>query len=452
METLDGNPPLETRNSGLGTWCHGLLFRNPFPRSRFPSYPSRVTLPARNPFHALRHRNFRLFFTGQFVSLVGTWMQVVAQGWLVLELSNSAFLVGLVTSLESLPILLLTLYGGVLADRVDKRRAILLLQTGMLLESLALTVLTATHHITVGWVMVLAPILGICTAFEVPIRQAFMMEMVGREDLVNAIALNSSIFNLTRIVGPVVAGGLIAGLGTTACFAANTVSFLAVIAAFLAMRPPFPGAITTFRQEQPTFQDGVRYALGDGEPRALLMLAATLSIFGLSSTLAMLPVYAKEVLKQGADGYGGMMAAIGVGAASGAIAMAAFGHRVNRRKLISGAALLFSVSVGASVIHGSYLLALCGLAVAGFGSVLAAISTNTLLQTDAPDHLRGRVMGFYSFVVLGLAPFGSLQAGWVSEHFGVQTSFVVGAVVCAVAVLLIGPHRRSGLPKAVPTP
>lgn len=411
-----------------------------------------MQLPARNPFHALRHRNFRLFFAGQFVSLVGTWMQVVAQGWMVLELSNSAFLVGLVTTLESLPILLLTLYGGVLADRVDKRKAILILQTGMLLESLALTVLTATHQITVGWVMVLAPILGICTAFEVPIRQAFMMEMVGREDLVNAIALNSSIFNLTRIVGPVVAGALIAGLGSTACFAVNTVSFLGVIVAFLCMRPPFPGALTGARTGQPTFQDGMRYAMGDGEPRALLMLAATLSVFGLGSSLAMLPVYARQVLQRGAGGYGGMMAAVGVGAASGAIAMAAFGHRVDRRKLISGAALLFAVSIGASVVHGSYVLALVGLAFAGFGSVLAAISTNTLLQTEAPDHLRGRVMGFYSFVVLGLAPLGSLQAGWVSEHFGVRTSFLVGALICAMAVVLIGPHRRAALPQAGITP
>lgn len=411
-----------------------------------------MPLTARNPFHALRHRNFRLFFTGQFISLVGTWMQVVAQAWLVLELSDSAFLVGLVTSLESLPILLFTLYGGVLADRVDKRRAMLLLQTGMLLESLALTVLTATHQITVGWVMLLAPILGICTAFEVPIRQAFMMEMVGRDDLVNAIALNSSIFNLTRIIGPVVAGVLIAGLGITACFAANTVSFLAVILAFLRMRPPFPGALESPGDAEPGFRDGMRYALGDGEPRALLLLSATLSVFGLGASLAMLPVYAREVLKQGAGGYGGMMAAVGVGAASGAIAMAAFGHRVNRRTLISGSTLLFAASLGASVAHGSYPLALCGLAVAGFGSVLAAISTNTLLQTESPDRLRGRVMGFYSFVVLGLAPLGSLQAGWVSERFGVQASFVAGAVICAGAVMFIGPHRRTGLPNTVIRP
>lgn len=412
-----------------------------------------MPLAARHPFHALRHRNFRLFFFGQFVSLVGTWMQVVAQGWLVLELTNSPFLVGLVTSLESLPILLLTLYGGVLADRIDKRRAIAFLQAGMLLESLALTLLTATGHVTIGWIMVLAPILGICSAFEVPIRQAFMMEMVGREDLINAIALNSSVFNLTRIIGPVVAGGLIALLGTTACFAANTVSFLAVIVAFVRMRPPFPGALEKKPDFQPTFRDGVRYALGTPEPRALLTLAAALSIFGLGPVLAMLPVYARQVLRLGASGYGGLMSAVGVGAAFGAITMASIGHRVDRRRLITTATLFFSSVLALTALHQSYLVALVGLAVIGFGSVLAAISTNTLLQTEAPDHLRGRVLGFYSFVVLGLAPFGSFQAGWISEHLGVPVSFLVGATVCAIGAVGVSWERGRRMARgALPGP
>jgi MFS family permease len=388
-----------------------------------------------------------LFFFGQFISLAGTWMQVVAEGWLVLELTDSAFLVGLVTALESLPILLLTLYGGVVADRVDKRSAILLLQVGMLLQSLVLTVLTATHHITVGWLMALAVVLGSLAAFEVPIRQSFMMEMVGREDLVNAIALNSSVFNLTRIVGPVVAGGLIAGLGSAVCFGFNTLSFLAVILAFLRMRPPFHGAVPEPGHRQPTFRDGVRYALQTTEPRALLGLAATLSIFGLGAALAMLPVYARKELGLDASGYGGLMAAVGVGAASGAITMATIGHRIDRRRVIPWAALLFAVSLASAVLHRSFVLALGGLAVAGFGSVLAAISTNTLLQVDAPDHLRGRVMGFYSFVVLGLAPFGSLQAGWVSEHLGVRVSFLAGAAISAAAVLFFDIRSSGSQPR-----
>jgi MFS family permease len=396
----------------------------------------------KNPFHALRHRNFRLFFIGQFTSLVGTWMQVVAQGWLVLELSNSPFLVGLVTSLESLPILLLTLYGGVVADRVDKRRALLFLQTGMLVEALVLTLLTATHRLTVGWLMVLAPTLGTFSAFEVPIRQSFMVEMVGREDLVNAIALNSSIFNLTRIVGPVIAGALISSFGSTACFGVNAASFLAVIVAFRLMRPPFPGAMRTPHDREPTFQDGIRYVLDRREPRSLLGLAATLSVFGLGAALAMLPVYARGVLGLGASGYGALMAAVGVGAGLGAIAMAAVGHRVDRHRLIRDATLLFAASLALSTVHGSFALALGGLAVAGFGSVLAAISTNALLQTDAPDHLRGRVMGFYSFVVLGLAPFGSLQAGWVSERQGVRVSLALCAGISALAALRLAKVKR----------
>ncbi len=395
----------------------------------------------RNPLHTFRHRNFRLFFIGQFVSLAGTWMQVVAQGWLVFELSNSPFLVGLVTSLESLPILFLTLYGGVVADRVDKRRALLVLQTGMLLESLALTVLTATHHISVGWVMALAPVLGTLSAFEVPIRQSFMVEMVGREDLVGAIALNSSVFNLSRIVGPVIAGGLIATFGSAACFAANTVSFLGVILAFLLMRPPFPGAVSDSADAEPTFRDGMRYALGRTEPRSLLTLAATLSIFGLGPALAMLPVFARDVLGLDASGYGSLMAAVGVGAGGGAIAMAATGHRLDRYKVIRNATFLFALSLLLCAARTPLPVALVSFAMAGFWSVLAAISTNTLLQTDAPDQLRGRVMGFYSFVVLGLAPFGSLQAGLVSEHFGVRTCFVAGAIVCAATAVWLARTR-----------
>ncbi len=419
---------------------------------------------ARNPFHALRHRNFRLFFAGQFVSLIGTWMQVVTQGWLVLELSDSPFQVGLVTSLEATPILLLTLYGGVLADRVDKRKALLFLQTGMLLESLALTILTATGQITVSWIMLLAPLLGTCTAFEVPIRQAFMMEMVGREDLGNAIALNSSIFNVTRIVGPVIAGALLATLGSTACFAVNSASFLAVIVAFLKMRPPFPGASTGLRGAAATFVDGARYVLGRPEPRALLALAAVLSIFGLGASLAMLPVYAKDVLNLGAGGYGGLMAAVGLGAGFGAIAMAAFGHKVKLRKLIAVSSLIFAASIALSAIHGSFAFALATLALAGFGAVLSAICINTLLQTEAPDTLRGRVIGFYSFVVLGFAPFGSLQAGWIAEHYGVGRSFLVGALVCAIGTLVFERTRiaaeqatlaaltMTGLTASAPTP
>jgi MFS family permease len=195
------------------------------------------------------------------------------------------------------------------------------------------------------------------------------------------------------------------------------------------------------REAEPTFRDGMHYALGRAEPRSLLMLAATLSIFGLGAALAMLPVFAREALGLGASGYGSLMAAVGVGAGAGAITMAATGHRMDRYKVIQSATFLFGLSLLLCVARTSFPLALISLAVAGFGSVLAAISTNSLLQTEAPDQLRGRVMGFYSFVVLGLAPFGSLQAGLVSEHFGVRTCFVAGAIVCAAAAAWLAPLR-----------
>ncbi len=398
------------------------------------------------PFSALRHRNFRLFFAGQFVSLVGTWMQVVAQGWLVLELTDSAFLVGLVSALGSVPILLFTLWGGVLADRVNRRRALLLLNGFMLCDALALGLLTLTGHITTGWVMVLAALHGTSAAFEVPIRQAYLVELVGRDDLMNAIALNSSNFNLTRILGPALAGLLIAGLGIAVCFLLNAASFLGALAALLRIRGPAAG--DTGGHRTATFAEGARYALGPGEPRPLLLLTATFSVFGFSA-FSMLPVYARDVLATGATGYGGLMTSVGVGASLGALTMAGIGHRFPRMPVIRVAGVLFALALTAVALVRSWLPAALALALAGCAMILNNISTNSQLQTGAPDHLRGRVMGFYSLMVLGVAPLGSLQAGWVSEHFGVPASLGAGAAACALATaVLLRPRREVTAPVA----
>jgi len=391
-----------------------------------------------SPFTALRHRNFRLFFAGQFISLCGTWMETVALGWLVLQLTNSPFKVGLVSTLGSLPILAFTLYGGVLADRVNKRRGIILLQSLMMCEAATLAILTGTGLVTVHWVMLLAVFLGVLSAFEVPFRQSFMVDMVGKDDLVNAIALNSSVFNLTRIFGPATAAILIASFGLAACFAANAISFLAVIVAFAAMREvPHLQAAHRPTGVQHSFREGIRYALGRPAPRSLLLLTAVFSVFGFSF-LSMLPVYAKQVLNVGASGYGGLMSSVGVGASLGALAMAGFGRRGNGPTLIRVGGLLFGAALAVVSWASSYWLAAAGLAVTGCSMILNNITTNSLLQTHAPDHLRGRVMGFYSLMVLGMAPFGSLQAGWVSEHFGVRTSMLLSAVITAAGTLLLG--------------
>jgi MFS family permease len=368
----------------------------------------------------------------------------VALGWLVLELTNSPFYVGLVSALGSLPILLFTLWGGVLADRVDRRRALILLQTLMLLDALALALLTVTDRMTVPWVMVLAVVHGTSSAFEVPIRQAFVVDMVGKDDLMNAIALNSSNFNLTRIVGPALAGVVIATAGVAPCFFINAASFLAVIWSFYAMREADAPNREARGSTAATFEEGARYALGAASPRALLLLTAIFSIFGFSF-IAMLPVYARDVLHTDARGYGGLMTAVGIGASIGALTMAAMGHRFPRIRVVRAAGLLFSLSLAVTAVVRQWWLAAVLLGVTGCLMILNNIATNTQLQTTAPDQLRGRVMGFYSLMVLGMSPFGSLLAGWVSEQHGVPAALGLGAAVCGLSVLrLAEPGRKVG--------
>ncbi len=393
-------------------------------------------MPGSPFFSALRHRDYRLFIFGQFVSLCGTWIQTVAQGWLVLQLTNSAFKVGLVTTLGTLPILLFTLYGGVVADRVDKRRRVLLLQCGMLLEALTLGILTYLGHITVEWVMGLAVFFGLLSAFEVPTRQSLIAEIVDREDLMNAIALNSSAFNLARVVGPAIAGVLISTVGLSACFFANAASYLAVIIGLVSMRvrrdalPPAVPALSAL-------MEGVRYVFGNPWPRALIGIIATFSVFGFSF-MTMMPVFARDALGLDAAGYGALVSTVGIGAATGAIGMAGLGGQARRARLVMGSSVLFGVLLASAALAPNFPLALLLFTLTGCTMALNGILANTMLQLQAPDHLRGRVMGFYSFTVLGMGPLGALQAGWVSEHFGVRTSLALGGAVCLVVALSVG--------------
>jgi len=390
-------------------------------------------------FGALRHRNFRLFIFGQLVSLCGTWMQTVALGWLALELTNSALRVGLVTTLGSLPVLLFTLYGGVVADRANRRHALILLQTLFLIEALALGLLTVLHHITIGWIYALSFLGGLVSAFEIPMRQSYLGELVGRDDLMNAIALNSSAFNVSRVVGPALAGTILAIAGAAVAFFLNAASFLAVLIALFMIRPgeaPLSGWGTA---EQPLrragIRDGIRHIFGSPWPRALVVLIAVLTVFG-SSFIAIFPVYSRDVLHTGAGGYGALTSLLGVGAATGALAVAAVGHRFRRE----ATAVWAAVSLGATLVLLGLVHAL-GLALplvmlAGLSMALSAIMSNTLLQTGAPDHLRGQVVGFYSFIVVGMAPFGSLQMGWISEHLGTSVAILIGGSICLVAASL----------------
>lgn len=392
--------------------------------------PYRPPALFRSAVPALRHRNFRLFLGGQFVSLIGTWMQTVAHGWLVYTLTGSAFLVGLVPALGGLPILLFTLYGGVLADRVDKRRFIIVLQSLMLVEALTLAVLTATGQVTVMWVIVLAILFGFLTAFEVPARQAFVVDLVGKRDLMNAIALNSAVFNLSRVLGPAIAGVLITALGVAAAFFANAASYLAVLVSLTRIRmagtvqPPAAELDTSLRV-------GLDYVRSSPEPRALILLTAVMSVFGYPF-IAMLPVFAGSLGVEAA-GYGALVSAVGVGAAVGALALAAVGGRLRQAKLAMDGAGLFALALAGAALVPGMLPAGALLTCAGCAMALQSIAANTHLQRNAPDHLRGRVMGLYSFVALGLAPFGTLQAGFVAERFGVRASFLLGGFAVAIA-------------------
>ena len=389
-------------------------------------------------FGALSHRNFRLFFIGQGTSLVGTWMQNVAEGWLILTLTNSPFYVGLTAALSSLGVLLFSLYAGVLADRVDKRRFIVYMQVAFMLEAFTIAILVWTHVIAVWQVLVLATTLGIASAFDIPMRQSFVVEMVGKDDLMNAIALNSSLFNGARVIGPAIAGVLIGALGIAWCYFLNGLSYIAVIAGLLMMRLPYNPRPARTTSAWAGFREVLVFLRGDRKLRVLMILTAILSVFGFPY-IAMMPVFARDVLHRGATGYGALTSSIGIGAVIGALGVALASSRIRSRgrlMLVGGTAfgvllILFSASraLGLSML----LLGLAGCAMIVNNSL-----ANTMIQTAAPDYLRGRVMGFYSFVFVGMAPFGAFLFGLIAEHVGAPYTIAGGGAIVAVAVALTG--------------
>lgn len=388
-------------------------------------------------FGALAHRNFRLFLFGQSVSLTGTWMQSVAQGWLVLLLTNSPFYVGLVSALGSLGVLLFTLYAGVIADRTDKRRTVVITQTLQMLQAFALAALVWSGHVTTGSVMALAAFLGIVSAFDIPTRQAFIFEMVGKDDLMNAIALNTSVFNLTRVLGPVIAGLLIGAEGVAICFFLNGLSYLAVIASLLAMRlPRWTRGVATVSAWQ-GFREVVAYLRGDRRAFTLVVLTAVISIFGFPY-LVLMPVFARDVLRVGAAGYGMLSAAVGIGAVAGALTVAVLSARIPKGRTLVVAGTLFGGLLTVFSQSRSFAVALGVLVLVGAAMIVNNALTNTLLQTHVPDHLRGRVMGFYSFMFVGMAPLGAFQAGVVAERFGAPVAVGLGGLLSALAIVVAG--------------
>ena len=399
-----------------------------------------MALPA--GLRALGHRDFRLFWCGQLVSLIGIWMQSVGQAWLVLELTNSPFRLGVIGALQFGPILLFSFLSGAISDRVRKRRLLLGTQAALMLQAFTLAALVGSGHVQFWHVAVLAALYGLATTLDMPSRQSFIAHLVPRGDLMNAIALNSAVFNGARVVGPAVAGLLVARYGTAAAFLMNGASFIAVLAALAAIRTegaPSPRRGVGLRAE---IAEGVRYAAGTPRVALVMSLLVVVSLFVVNMNV-LVPLIARDVLHEGAHGFGLLMAALGVGAVAGALAVAALS--VGRPPLgmvvgpaLAAAALLLLLSTARH--FGPTAAVLVAL---GFAQIVFMTSCNTTVQIAVPDELRGRVMGLYALVFAGMTPIGALIMGTVAEHWGVSRACAVGGGAGLLLILaLTGAWRR----------
>jgi MFS family permease len=392
-------------------------------------------------FQSLRNYNFRLFWLGQLVSLVGTWMQIVGQSWLVLELTGSPLALGTMAALQFLPISLLTLFAGVLVDRVSKRRLLLCTQSVALAQALALAVLVSSGLVQLWHVYLLAATLGVVSAIEMPARQAFVMEMVGREDLLNAVALNSTLFNGARVLGPAIGGVIIARAGLGTCFFLNAASFVAVLAGLLAMRPrllhaPVPRPPGRVLRE---LREGLSYAVHTPAVLLVVALVGVFGTFGYNFTVG-LPLLAHDALGLDAEGFGGLTSVMGLGSLVASLVVASL-RRTSQLALLLGAAA-FSVLLAGLASSQHYLVSLAIIFVLGMASLTFQTSANSLLQLEVPDRLRGRVMSLYILLFLGMTPIGGLLTGAVAQRFGIQLALGSNAVACGVGVLAAVLYRR----------
>lgn len=400
-------------------------------------------------FLALRHRNFRLFWSGQLISLMGTWMQSIGQSWLVLELTHSAWLLGVVGALQFLPVMLLSLFGGVLADRLPKRKVLLFTQSFAMAQAFVMWILVASGQIQLWHVLVLAALLGLTNSLDMPTRQAFVVEMVGREDLPNAIALNSSLFNMARIVGPGIGGLIIAWQGVGLLFLLNAVSFIAVLIG-LAMidmsklhaqvkRLVMPDGM----HKQSTLQslrEGLAYVRRTPSVLLIIVVIGVISLFGINFNVV-LPLFATTVLNVGATGFGFISSAFGIGSLICALWLAWSNHKPTILYVV-GSGLAFSVILALFAISQSYALSLLLIAGVGFAQIAFSATSNTTLQTVTPNHLRGRVMSVYMLVFAGSTPLGNLFTGGLAHWFGAPGALFIDAGLCIIAAVVAWVLRK----------
>jgi MFS family permease len=397
---------------------------------------SRVRSHLSNTFRALRHRNFQLFFSGQFISLIGTWIQSVAQSWLVYRLTGSVVLLGMMGFAGQMPVFLLAPFGGTVADRHNRHRILIFTQSCAMIFAFILAFLTLTERVQIWHLFVLASCFGLANAFDIPTRQAFAVDMVGKEDLINAIALNSSMFNGARIVGPAIAGILVAAVGEGWCFFANAVSYIAVIVGLLMMK------ITPVTRKQASsafshIAEGFRYVATTKPIRALLLLLGLVSLTGMPYAVLM-PIFADQYLGGGSSTLGFLMGASGVGALTAALVLASRKAVFGLGRWVAFACGGFGVSLVLFSLSRSFWLSAALLVPVGFSMMTQMSSSNTLVQAMIPDELRGRVMSVYSMMFMGMAPFGALLAGSLAGLIGAPETVAIGGLICLIGAVIFG--------------
>jgi MFS family permease len=411
--------------------------------------PSAAAIRGFAGWRALGHRNYRLFFGGQLVSLVGTWMMAVAQSWLVLQLTGDAFILGLVAAVQFIPVLILGLFGGIIADALPKRRTLVVTQGSAAILSFVMAILVFTNVVQVWHVFVVALLLGIRNSVDMPTRQAFAVEMVGREDIGNAVALNSAMFNGARVVGPAMAGLAIGAFGIALAFLIDAISYLAVIGALLAMEESTlhtrPGIARPASRRDVTdnLREGLRYVGSTPVVLLAIVVIGLVSTFGMNFSV-IVPPLTQLVLHSDAAGYGFLMAAMGVGSMVAALAIA-FSGRTGPLVIGAGALLLGAAEV---VLGGSrsYPLSLVAMVFGGVGAISMAATCNTVIQLTVPDQLRGRVMSVYTTVFAGSTPIGGPLMGWVASSFGPAISMTVGGLITGATGLAALAWIRRNLP------
>ena len=403
---------------------------------------------------AFRHRNYRLFFAGQAVSLVGTWMMTVAQSWLVLQLTGDPFMLGVVAAAQFLPVLVLGLFGGIVADGLPKRRTLIVTQGLAAILSLTLFLLAVTGAVQVWQIVVLALLGGVRNAVDLPTRQAFAVELVGREDIGNAVALNSALFNGARVVGPAIAGIVIGLSGVAFAFLIDAVSFLGVLVGLVLMRedelrlPPVTARPGSVGEVLGTIAEGLRYVRRTDLVLLAVLVVGLVSTFGMNFTV-LAPALARDVLHTDASGYGFLMAATGVGSLVTALVIAFRGRA--RPVTIAAGALLMGLAEVVLGLSGHLPLSLLAMGAVGVGTILMAATANTVIQLAVPDDLRGRVMSVYTTVFAGSTPVGGLLMGWIAAQAGVADAFVLGGLACVGVAIgaLVWLHGRP-LPGSAP--